>query len=345
MDGFTSHSPADSALPLHGIPGCGISERACCPEAVGADRTGGALVWSIVGTLAAGFVGATRGLIAAALLCAVVAVAPTVAASLASRLTVETDDLLPHSAMARSRSTTVSVEGLPEERAAVRTALDDLDWPVRSVGLKVVVCADEDLPPDAAATYDPNERVIRISERVVAAPVAQGLSHVLAHEIGHAVDGDYLDESERAEFSEIRGHDARQSWDGSGVAWEDSPREDFAEVYAVLVAPSSRVPIQTNAGRIEDVEGMKELVRRYQQGMPDTSGPARELTLLQMTRTLARDYSSQPYALLLILVIAAVCSTTEAVRWMRLKRSGPGGVPHARIALRIWCPICCPNTW
>lgn len=279
-------------------------------------------MWSTVGTLAAGFVGATRGLIAAALLCTAVAVAPAVAVSLAGRFTVEIDNLLPHSGMVRSRSTTVSVEGLPEQRAAVRKALDDLVLPVRSVGLKVVVCADEDLPPGAAATYDPNERVIRISERVVAAPVGQGLAHVLAHEIGHAVDGDYLDESERAEFSQIRGHDARQSWDGSGVAWEDSPREDFAEVYAVLDAPSSRVPIQTNAGRIESIEDMKKLVRRYQQGVPDASGPARELTLLQLTRTLAHDYSSQPHVLLLVLVIAAVCSTTEAVHWMRLKRPG-----------------------
>ena len=300
-------------------------------------------MWSVVGTLTAGFVGATRGLIAAAVLSAGVAVAPTAAVSLASRFTVETDNLVAHSATVRSRSMTISVEGLPEERAAVQKALDDLVWPVRSVGLKVVVCADEDLPPDAAATYDPNERVIRIAERIVAAPVGQGLSHVLAHEIGHAVDDDFLDESERAEFSEIRGHDAGQSWDGAGVAWEDSPREDFAEVYAVLVAPSSQVPIRTNAGRIENDEDMKELLRRYQMGMPDTSGPARDLSLLQMTKTLARDYSSQPYALLLILVIGAVCSTTEAVHWMRLKRPGSRGVTRAGIASLILRPICRPN--
>lgn len=274
-------------------------------------------MWSIVGTLAAGLLGATRGLIAAAVLCATVVVSPTVAVSLASRRTVEMEASSTRSGMEGPRSTTISVEGLPEERVVVREALNDLVWPVRSVGLRVVVCAEEDLPPQTAATYDPNEHVIRISERIVADPVGQGLSHVLAHEIGHAVDGDYLDESERAEFSGIRGHDPLQSWDGSGVAWEDSPREDFAEVYATLGAPSSRVPIQTNAGLIEDHEHMEELVRGYQRGVPRTSSPTHELTLPRLTSTFSRDYSTQPYALLLILVIAALCSAAGAVHSMR----------------------------
>jgi hypothetical protein len=59
------------------------------------------------------------------------------------------------------------------------------------------------------------------------------LRHVVAHEIGHLVDGDRMTDGLRAEYLAVRGIPAGTPWYGcNGCADFATPAGDFAEVYA-----------------------------------------------------------------------------------------------------------------
>jgi len=60
------------------------------------------------------------------------------------------------------------------------------------------------------------------------------LRHVIAHEIGHAIDFIYGDDTVHARFEAVRGSDG-QDW---GVGATQSPAEDWAEVYAYWIEPT-----------------------------------------------------------------------------------------------------------
>lgn len=58
------------------------------------------------------------------------------------------------------------------------------------------------------------------------------LLHVVAHEIGHALDVTYLDDAKRARWAEARGYSGRQWWTGNGQTDFSVGAGDWAECYA-----------------------------------------------------------------------------------------------------------------
>lgn len=81
------------------------------------------------------------------------------------------------------------------------------------------------------ATY-PDRRVIEIYVR--SGDTDAGLAHVIAHELGHAVDVSRLDAADRAAWKSARGIDVRASWFPAGSATPDfaTPAGDWAESFA-----------------------------------------------------------------------------------------------------------------
>lgn len=81
------------------------------------------------------------------------------------------------------------------------------------------------------ATF-PDRRVIEIYVR--RRDSAAELAHVVAHELGHAVDVSRLDDADRAAWKAARGIDPRAAWfpAGSAVADFTSPAGDWAESFA-----------------------------------------------------------------------------------------------------------------
>jgi len=81
------------------------------------------------------------------------------------------------------------------------------------------------------ATY-PDRKVIEIYVRSGDSPAE--VAHVLAHELGHAVDVSRLDPTRRAAWSVSRGIDPAASWYPAGSASVDfaTPAGDWAESFA-----------------------------------------------------------------------------------------------------------------
>lgn len=81
---------------------------------------------------------------------------------------------------------------------------------------------------------------------------ADDVARVLAHELGHVVDQQRLDDAERALYRRMRGLDDRPWYPCLGCADDTSPAGDFAEVFAWwLRGPgsfkSALAPAPTNA--------------------------------------------------------------------------------------------------
>ena len=165
-------------------------------------------------TLFAGFGGALKGLLALGVTFAIMAVPAngrgqhrrTAAPSMSAAF-------LPRRPVSASRTETVDIEGSREECDAVREALGSLVLSVRSSTLKIIVTAPHEPAAGAAGTYTFPDNVIHISRAVVRDPVDEGLSHVLAHEMGHMLDSLYLDVSSRREFTAVRGGDPDLDWE------------------------------------------------------------------------------------------------------------------------------------
>jgi hypothetical protein len=68
------------------------------------------------------------------------------------------------------------------------------------------------------ATF-PDEHLIQVYVRTTSTPTQ--LAHVIAHEIGHAVDVTYLDDADRAGFSVLRGRPPDADW------WAPDGATDF----------------------------------------------------------------------------------------------------------------------
>lgn len=265
----------------------------------------------------AGFGGALKGLLALGVTFAIMAVLPTVVASVANRGTLDISSFLPCTPTPSSQSAAVDVEGSREECAEIRKALGNLALSVRSSTLKIIVTAPQDLPPDAGGTYTFPDNVIHISRDVVLDPVHQGLSHVLAHEMGHMFDSLYLDVSSRSEFMVARGHDPNLDWTGDDLAWEQRPQEDFAEVFAAIAAPASRVMIQTDGGRIDDPERMSALLGRFERVTKSPAASPRLSALPDILDTLFEEVATEPGAFPVVFGLAVVCSTIGAIGSMQ----------------------------
>jgi hypothetical protein len=267
-------------------------------------------------TLFAGLEGALQGLFAVAVACAIIAALPTVLTSIANRGTVDVDSFVPRSAVSPSQAATMDIEGSAADQVAVRSALDDLVWPISNPRPKIVVIPTGSLPTDTAGTYTSNENVIRVSEDVVQDPERLGLSHVLAHEIGHQLDSMYLDEKGRSEFMTLRGRDSELNWASEDASWEQRPQEDFAEVFAALDAPASRVTIQTIGGRIRNATAMSALMVRYEKSASRTSSSPQIARLLPLAKALTYDYTTEPGALLIIFGVSILCAVIGAIGTM-----------------------------
>lgn len=89
----------------------------------------------------------------------------------------------------------------------------------------------------------PRERRIEIYVR--GSDSARDVAHVVAHEIGHALDVTYLTGEERRRFATARGYSANRWWTCSGCDDRSTGAGDFAEVWAdaALGVPNWRVRI------------------------------------------------------------------------------------------------------
>jgi hypothetical protein len=113
--------------------------------------------------------------------------------------------------------------------AARALGLVDYDWQRRLPGWQIRF-----LPGRSGVrglTY-PDARVIEVFVRDSDSP--ESLAHVVAHELGHAVDVTHLDEGERAAWRSARGIDPGRPWfpGASGASDFSSGAGDFAESFA-----------------------------------------------------------------------------------------------------------------
>ena len=110
--------------------------------------------------------------------------------------------------------------------------LSGLNYPWQGLGFSVVF-----LPPrrgELGAAF-PDDRRIEIYVRPEQGRLE--LAHVIAHEIGHAVDFVHGTPARRAEWMRLRGLDPAWTWAAcSGCSDYATPAGDFAEVFAYWLA-------------------------------------------------------------------------------------------------------------
>lgn len=265
-------------------------------------------------TIAAGFSGAVLGLIALTVAGAIMVALPTLLAGLAQSGPVAAS-ASPQSIASATQNSTVNVEGSAEDSEAVRRALKSLTWSVNDSTLKIIVTSQRDMPENVDGTYAFAENTIRINQDVVRNSVPQGLSFVLAHELGHMYDERFLTETARSEFMAIRGANPQQDWQGANVRWAQRPQEDFAEVFAALAAPSSPVMVQTDGGRIKNRAALSALIARYENTSKAAAAPT-AATLPQLARVSVDNAVTNPGILQLAFAFALVCAVVGAFNSM-----------------------------
>jgi hypothetical protein len=165
--------------------------------------------------------------------------------------------------------------------------------------------------------YYESPSMICISSDVVDDPVRNNLPHVLAHEIGHAVEVQKMSDAARTEFMELRGLDTSQDWRDLKDPWALRPQEDFAEVFAALDSPSFAWPIQTLGGRIRNEQALRALIQRYQ---PGPSRPVAALGLPSVEgelRTAAQTLVGDTRVMLALCGLGIVHVAFSAVQSMR----------------------------
>lgn len=84
------------------------------------------------------------------------------------------------------------------------------------------------------------DRIIEVYVRPCSEESDVVLEHTIAHEIGHAVDDSFSDETRRAQWDRVRGIPAGTPWYGCSTCSDyDTPAGDFAETFAYWqVGPS-----------------------------------------------------------------------------------------------------------
>ncbi len=242
---------------------------------------------------------------------------PPVVVSLANRGTVDLDAYLPHVCQNPSSAAQVKVDGAPQEQAAVHQALEELVWPVDPSAFSVKVVPKQQLPPNDMGMYVYPQSIIYIDAEVVDDPVRQSLPHVLAHELGHMVDAQYLTDDARAQFLRIRGFAPSSDWTGGpGAAWATQPQEDFAEVYAALDAPFTVWTIKTVGGRIQDPAAMQDFIEQYQPGATQPRESLGASALVSKLGSVLDIVKNDMYLLEGLFGLAAVYACTFAIRSM-----------------------------
>lgn len=280
-------------------------------------------------TVVAGVGGAIRGVVFFVAACLVLCAIPPIAISLSNRGTVDLDAFLPRATAPSSASAQVAIEGTPAQQQTIRRALDRLSWTADPSAYSIRVVTQGALSEGDMGTYVYPDSIIYVDERVVANPERENLAHILAHELGHMVDLQYMDDATRTWFMESRGLSAIDGWAASAAPWTARPQEDFAEVFATLDAPFSLWPIQTIGGRIREPEAMRQRIEsclptpgRVERTFDASSLSSRAGELLSLVK-------SDPSMMQVLFGLAAFYICAFAIRSMSNQ------VQHARVTTKV----------
>jgi|GEM_PF-3612100 len=185
----------------------------------------------------------------------------------AQRGYVDFASLLPRTQVVEAQGM-LRIEGATvDETRLLRAAVESLRYPVDTGLFAVKVVENDPMLTGASAIFVYPENVIYVDRETIRVSGTQELEHIMAHEIGHSVDLLLMDEAARQTVSRLRRYPAQLGWEGSQVAWNLRPQEDFAEVFATLVTPGSSQPIATSYGHIQDVKALRRVIDAYAPGV------------------------------------------------------------------------------
>lgn len=137
----------------------------------------------------------------------------------------------------RFRALTTVTDPSARQIAARALGMVRFDWPSRLPGWELRFAGAR---PGLRGMAFPDRAVIEVYVRASDTP--EGLAHVIAHELGHAVDVTYLTAGERAAWLAARGVSPTTPWlpTASGAADFATGAGDFAESFAWVHAPVGR---------------------------------------------------------------------------------------------------------
>jgi hypothetical protein len=131
----------------------------------------------------------------------------------------------------------VDVDGAVEAVGASALASLPFDPAVEIPGWEIVFLPGRD---DIRALARPDQR--RIEVHVRPDDTADGLRRVIAHELGHALDVERLDDADRARWRSARGVGLEVPWWPRGTTYDfDTMAGDFAEAVAAWMVGSESV--------------------------------------------------------------------------------------------------------
>lgn len=230
-------------------------------------------------------------------------------------------DLATPPAQAGHRNTVTVAGATPSEARAVNAALATLRY--RPPSGSVTYGVTNDLGPQSSGDFASGINLIQVRRDVVRRGGAV-LRQTLAHEIGHYVDFNLLTDRERARFYQLRKIPMKYLWIDTNQPWEQTPSEDFAEVFASLAVPSGQGRPSTAYGPVTDPAEVERLLRdagvRFGRRQPaPTAGSIVRRQIGLVTRALANRRSR------LVLVAGVLISGAfgAASAWHKAWMSSP----------------------
>ncbi len=152
---------------------------------------------------------------------------------------------------------TTSAPPTPAERGREALALIDYEWQSRLDGWSIVFAPGRD--GVLGLTYV-DRKTIEIFVRDNQTPDL--LAHVIAHEMGHAVDVTLNDSGERQRWQESRGISSAPWWPGDGATDFSTGAGDFAESFAAWQVGSgnfrSKLSGAPDAGQLDLMAELSE---------------------------------------------------------------------------------------
>ena len=152
---------------------------------------------------------------------------------------------------------TTSAPPTPAERGREALALIDYDWQSRLDGWSIVFAPGRD--GVLGLTYV-DRKTIEIFVREN--QTSDLLAHVIAHEMGHAVDVTLNDSDERQRWQDSRGIGDAPWWPGDGATDFSTGAGDFAESFAAWQVGSgnfrSKLSGAPNAGQLDLMAELSE---------------------------------------------------------------------------------------
>ena len=140
----------------------------------------------------------------------------------------------------------ISITGATsEETKMILSALEEIKYPITYKNYTIIVERKNKIPYNGSNSFDfvglyhPTNNIIYITKDYLESlknPYylkSQPLSTVLAHEIAHSIDYNFLVEEDRNEIKEIRNY-PMEDWRPLDCPWEYDPSEDFAEMFVYM---------------------------------------------------------------------------------------------------------------